>query len=52
MSINLTINLTGGTKMKLNVVLITLSLIVAGVGAFVLLHGHWATPITEWFVIH
>lgn len=50
-----TINSAGGIKMntmKLNVVLITLSLIVAGVGAFVLLHGHWATPITEWFVMH
>ena len=38
--------------MKTNIVLITLSLIVAGVGAFVLLNGHWATPITEWFVMH
>jgi hypothetical protein len=52
MSINLTINLTGGTKMKLNVVLITLSLIIAGVDVYVLLNGHLATPITEWFVMH
>jgi len=38
--------------MKTNKVPITLSLIVAGIGAFVLLKGHWATPISEWFVMH
>ena len=52
MSIKLTINITGGTKMKTNIVLISFSLIIAGVGAYVLLNGHWATPITEWFVMH
>jgi len=38
--------------MKTNKVPIRLSLIVAGIGAFVLLNGHWATPISEWFVMH
>jgi len=37
---------------KTNAVVITLSLIAAGVGAYILLNGHWATPITEWFVMH
>jgi len=52
--IKLTINFTGGIIMKINinVVIITLALIVAGVGSYVLLHGHWATPISEWFVMH
>jgi len=38
--------------MKTNIVVITLAIIAAGVGAYVLLHGHWATPISEWFVMH
>ena len=37
---------------KINVVVITLSLIAAGVGAYILLNGHWATPITDWLVMH
>ena len=52
---NLTINFTGGIKMntiKINVAVITLSLIAAGIGAYILLNGHWATPITEWLVMH
>ena len=48
----LTINFSGGIKMKTNILLITLALVVAGVGAYVLLTGHWATPISEWFVMH
>jgi hypothetical protein len=39
-------------KKNINAIIISLSLIVAGVGAYVLLHGHWATPISEWFVMH
>jgi len=39
-------------KTNINIVLITPSLIVAGVGAYVLLHGHWATPIAERFIMH
>jgi hypothetical protein len=46
------LNFIEGTKMKIETILITLSIIGAGVGAYVLLHGHWATPITEWFVMH
>ncbi len=38
--------------MKTNIVIITLALIAAGVGAYVLLDGHWATPISEWFIMH
>jgi len=38
--------------MKINVVVITLSLIAAGVGAYVLLNGHWATPIAERLIMH
>lgn len=38
--------------MKINIVIITLALIVAGIGSYVLLHGHLATPISEWFVMH
>jgi hypothetical protein len=52
---NLTKIFTGGIKMntiKINVVVIALSLIAAGVGAYILLHGHWATPITDWLVMH
>ena len=51
----LIIKFTGRIKMntmKINVVLITLSLIAAGIGAYILLNGHWATPITEWLVMH
>jgi len=39
-------------KTNINIILITLSLIVAGVGAYVLLNGHWATPIAERFIMH
>jgi hypothetical protein len=49
------ISFAGGIKMnsiKLNAFIITLSLIAAGVGAYILLHGHWATPITDWLVMH
>jgi hypothetical protein len=52
---NLTINFTGGMKMntiKINVVVITLSLIAAGIGAYILLNGHWATPIAERLIMH
>ena len=37
---------------KINVVVIALSLIAAGIGAYILLNGHWATPITDWFAMH
>jgi len=37
---------------KINVAVISLSLIAAGIGAYILLNGHWATPITEWLVMH
>ena len=36
---------------KIETLLITLSLIVAGIGSYVLLTGHWATPITEWLLM-
>ena len=39
-------------KANINIVVITLAIIVAGVGAYVLLTGHWATPISDWFVMH
>jgi len=39
-------------SIKFNAVIITLSLIVAGVGAYILLNGHWATPITERLIMH
>jgi hypothetical protein len=39
-------------KTNINIVLITLAVVVAGVGAYVLLTGNWATPISEWFVMH
>jgi hypothetical protein len=51
----LTVNFTGGIKMntiKINVVVIALSVIAAGIGAYILLNGHWATPITDWLVMH
>jgi hypothetical protein len=38
--------------LKINVAVITLALIAAGIGAYILLNGHWATPITEWLVMH
>ena len=38
--------------MKTNIVIITLSLVIAGIGAFVLLNGHWATPIAERLIMH
>jgi hypothetical protein len=52
---NLTLNFTGGMKMntiKLNAIIITLSLVAAGIGAYVLLNGHWATPIAERLIMH
>jgi hypothetical protein len=51
----LTVKFTGGIKMntiKINVVVIALSLIAAGIGAYILLNGHWATPITGWLIMH
>ena len=39
-------------KKKLEIALISLSLIIAGIGSYVLLHGHLATPISEWFIMH
>ena len=39
-------------KKKLEIALISLSLIVAGIGAYVLLHGHWATLISERYLMH
>jgi hypothetical protein len=37
---------------KLNAIIITLSLFAAGIGAYVLLNGHWATPIAERLIMH
>jgi hypothetical protein len=39
-------------KNKKNILIITLAIVVASVGPYVLLNGHWATPIPEWFVMH
>ena len=39
-------------KININIIVITLALIAAGVGSYVLLHGHWATPIAERFIMH
>jgi len=36
---------------KIETLFITLSLIVAGIGSYVLLTGHWATPITEYLLM-
>jgi hypothetical protein len=44
----------GGKKMKttnIDTTLIVMALVAAGVGAYVLLTGNWATPISEWLLM-
>jgi len=44
----------GGIKMKnikIDTFLIIAAVAVAGIGSYVLLTGHWATPISEWLLM-
>jgi hypothetical protein len=45
------LNYNGGIKMKIDTIFITLAIVAAGTGAYVLLTGDWATPITEWLIM-
>jgi hypothetical protein len=36
---------------KIETFLIIAAVAVAGIGSYVLLTGHWATPITEWLLM-
>ena len=39
-------------NIKIETFLIIVAAAVAGIGAYVLLNGHWATPIAERFIMH
>lgn len=38
-------------KIKIDSLLIIVAVAVAGIGSYVLLNGHWATPINEWLLM-
>ena len=38
-------------KIKIDSLLIIVAVAVDGIGSYVLLTGHWATPISEWLLM-
>ena len=36
---------------NIDTIFIVMALVAAGVGAYVLLTGNWATPITDWLLM-
>ena len=38
-------------KIKIDAYLIVMAVVTAGIGAYALLTGNWATPITDWLLM-